>query len=243
MLDEGTVKVPIGDGGEIVAFSACPADMSTGGAGVIVIHDILGLTRDTRRVTRRLAGAGYHALAPDLYDGLGWKLRCVARTMTALRSGQGPAFDRLEAARDWLVRRPEIDEKRIGVIGFCMGGGFALLFAAKQPLAVAAPFYGDVPEDAEALRDICPVVGGYGGRDRTWAPQGKRLIAHLERLGVEHDVKIYPDAGHSYMNDHRDFPNNLLIKISGFTPMHAGYSESAAEDSWRRVLEFFSRTL
>jgi len=217
--------------------------MRSGGAGVIVIHDIFGLTADTRRITRRLAETGYHALAPDLYDGLGWKLRCVARTMMDLRSGQGAAFDRLEAARAWLAERTEIDAARIGVIGFCMGGGFALLFAARKPLAAAAPFYGDVPDDAQALQGICPVVGGYGGRDRSWAPQGRRLIEHLEELGVEHDIKVYPDAGHSFMNDHRDFPNNLLMKISGFTPMHAGYNEAAAEDSWRRVFEFFSRTL
>src|SRR5208337_3446391 len=119
--------------------------------GVIVIHEIFGLNDDIRAITGRLAGLGYVALAPDLYDGHGMRLVCVARTMRTLRRGEGEAFRDLEAARTFLQEQPGVDPSRLGVIGFCMGGGFALLHAVRAPLKAAATFYGDVPETADEL--------------------------------------------------------------------------------------------
>ena len=95
--------------------------------GVIVIHEIFGLNDDIRRITGRVAGLGYAAMAPDLYDGYGLKLICVAQTTRALSRGSGRPFDDLNAARDFLQKQPGVDLSRIGAIGFCMGGGFALL--------------------------------------------------------------------------------------------------------------------
>jgi carboxymethylenebutenolidase len=236
---EENVAIQLEDGGEMRAALVVPEAMQPGSAAVVAIHDILGLSPDIRRIARRLADGGYVALAPDLFDGRGSRVLCVARTLLALRRGEGEAFDRLEGARSWLAQHPQVDAHRIGVMGFCMGGGFALLFAQRAPLAVAAPFYGDVPQEHEALRGICPVVGGYGERDRFFAGAGRRLVSHLRELGVEHDVAFYPDAGHSYMNDHR----GVFSRLGRFTPMHARYDEGAAEDSWRRVFEFFGRVL
>src|SRR5205814_5573132 len=90
---------------------------------VIVIHEIFGLNDDIRRITARVADLGWVALAPDLYDTAGPRALCVLRAMLALRRTEGPAFDDLEAARAWLVARAEVDARRTGVIGFCMGGG------------------------------------------------------------------------------------------------------------------------
>lgn len=239
MPREETVAIPLQDGGEMRAALLLPDSLQPGSAAVVAIHDIMGLSPDIRRIARRLAAGGYVALAPDLFDGRGSQLLCVARTLRALRRGEGDAFARLEGARSWLAQHPQVDARRIGVMGFCMGGGFALLFAQRAPLAVAAPFYGDVPRDREALRGICPVVGGYGERDRLFVDAGRRLVSHLSDLGVEHDVAFYPDAGHSYMNDHE----GLLARLGRFTPMHTCYDEAAAEDSWRRVFDFFGRML
>ena len=206
---------------------------------VVVIHEIFGLNDDIRRITGRFAGLGYVALAPDLYDTEGARLLCIARTLITLRRCEGPAFADLDAARAWLAARPEVDASRIGVIGFCMGGGFALLYAVRAPLGACANFYGDVPSTAAELRGTCPVLGSFGGRDRIFAPQGRRLETMLTELDVPHDVHIYPDAGHSFMSHH----SGVMATLGAWGPMAAGYDEAAAEDSWKRIASFFGRYL
>jgi len=202
---------------------------------VIVIHEIFGLNDDIRRMTGRFADLGYVALAPDLYDTGGARPLCIARTMLALRRREGPAFAALEAARRWLGERSEVDAARTGVAGFCMGGGFALLYAVRAPLGAAAVFYGEVPKTAEELGGVCPVVAGYGARDRFFAGQGRRLEEHLKQLGVPHDVRIYLGAGHSYMSRH----TGLLATLGAWGPMAVGFDAAAEADSWARVEAFF----
>ncbi len=233
------VQIPLDDGQEMHAALALPLDTSAPRAAVLVIHEIFGLNDDIRRIAARFAEEGYVALAPDLYDARGPRPLCIARTLATLRRGEGQAFADLDAARRHLCAREDVDPSRVGVAGFCMGGGFATLYAVRAPVGVAAPFYGDVPKDAERLRGICPVVGGYGAKDRVFGPQGRRLLAHLEELGVEHDLVVYPDAGHSYMSKH----TGLAARISAYGPMAVGYDPDAAEDSWRRMLIFFAAHL
>src|SRR5271166_1822907 len=121
------------DGGRPMraAYAAPPDSQKQPGGqkvpGLIVIHEIFGLNDDIRRITGRLADLGYVALAPHLYDKPGMRALCVMRTMLTLRSGEGEAFQDLEAARIFLQKQPGVDPSKIGVIGFCMGGGFALL--------------------------------------------------------------------------------------------------------------------
>jgi carboxymethylenebutenolidase len=117
-----------------------------------------------------------------------------------------------------------------------MGGGFALLYATRAPLNVAGAFYGDVPTTAEALRGVCPVLGGFGGRDRIFAPQGERLERLLSELGVPHDVVVYPDAGHSYMSKH---PPGIMTTLGAWGPMAAGFDAHAEADSWGRIEAFY----
>ena len=206
---------------------------------VIVIHEIFGLNDDIRRMTSRIGGLGYVALAPDLYDGPGVKAICVARTLMTLNRGSGAAFDDIEAARKFLIAQPNVDASRLGIIGFCMGGGFALLYAVRAPMQVAATFYGDVPSESSELRGVCPVLGGYGADDRMFAKQGARLDSHLRELGTDHDVVIYPGAGHSYMSPH----GGVMATIGAWGPMKVGYNHNAAEDSWKRIDAFFAKHL
>ena len=207
---------------------------------ILAIHDAFGFSDDIRRIARRFAENGYAALAPAVYDGAGAPFLCVVRTFRDLQARKGAAFERIEAARAHAAALPEIDGDRLGVTGFCMGGGFAIFFAARGGLKVCAPYYGDTPRHAEQLRDICPVVAGFGALDKQFAAQGERLERHLTELGVQHDVKIYPDVGHSYMND---FGEGAMAALMRRTPLHAGYDEEASEDSWRRMLGFFSEHL
>lgn len=228
------VTFPASTGRPMRAALALPAGQGPRPA-VIVIHEIFGLNGDIRRITGRFADLGWVALAPDLYDTGGPRLLCVVRCFQALRRGEGPAFADLEAARAWLAARPEVDATRTGVVGFCMGGGFALLYAVRAPLGAAGVFYGDVPKTADALRGVCPVLGGFGGKDRIFASQGRRLEALLTELGVPHDVKMYPDAGHSYMSR----VPGLMSTLGAWGPMAVGFDPAAEGDSWRRMEAFF----
>lgn len=226
--------------GSIPAVMAEP-DFSNAGVAqpaVLVLHEIFGLNDDMRRIAERIAEAGYIALVPDFF-GDAPRAFCILRAVTAMKRGRGHTFERLRGAHDWLAAQTNVDQARIGVVGFCMGGGFAVLYAAEAPVEVVGAFYGDVPKSAHKLQGIPPVIAGFGGRDRIFSRGANRLRRHLNELGVTNDVKTYPDAGHSYMSDH----TGIAAKLGGIGPMRVAYNEAASEDSWARMLGFFARHL
>jgi carboxymethylenebutenolidase len=207
--------------------------------GVLVIHELWGLTADIERICKRLADAGYAALAPELY-GPGRRSVCVARAVRDLaRAGGERGIGRAAEALRALRERPEVDASRVGAIGFCMGGGFALLLGAGEQLRATSVNYGRVPEEPARLDGLCPVVASYGGRDRQLLPQAERLRRFLEDREIEHDLKLYPDAGHSFMN--RSVPAAATRVLRPLATLE--YRPDDAEDAWRRILAFFAEHL
>ena len=225
--------------GTTVAYLAAPhgsAGREGPWPGVVVIHEALGLNADIRGHADRMAALGYLALAPDLLDGKFW-VRCIRTMFRQLTAGSGPAFDTLDGCRGWLAARSDCTGKT-GVIGFCMGGGFALLCAPRGEYCAAAVNYGMVPADAEAaLAGSCPVIGSYDGRDSMGVSHPQRLEAALTALGVPHDVKVYPEAGHSFMS-----PKPAAMKpVTALARLQ--YDKAAAEDAWQRIFAFFGTHL
>jgi carboxymethylenebutenolidase len=195
--------------------------------GVVVIHEAYGLNDHIKDVTRRFAEAGYVALAVDLFTDRN-RAVCMARYMGGMLLGSVNRYGihDLKAGLTYLATDRTVDAQRLGAIGFCMGGGFAIAWACTDSrLKAIAPFYGANPRPLEAVNRICPVVGSYPEKDFT-ASAGRALDVALDNYNVAHDIKIYPGARHSFFND-----------------TGSAYDKAAAEDAWTRVMKFFGEQI
>jgi carboxymethylenebutenolidase len=155
------------------------------------------------------------------------RIVCMFRMFSGmmLNSLEHNGIRSLKSALNYLEAQPFVDKDRVGAIGFCLGGNLSLCWACTDPrLKVIAPFYGMNPRPMEVVARACPVVGSYPGQDFT-ANAGRRLDETLDGYQVEHDIKIYPDAKHSFFNHGRNF------------------DEPSAADAWTRTLGFFDQHL
>ena len=200
--------------------------------GIIVLQEWWGLVDQIKRTCDRFAGAGFTALAPDLYHGTTVPLTEpdeAGKQMMALRMDD--AAKDLSGAVDELVRRT--GRPHVGVIGFCMGGGLALVLATQRPDAVKAvvPAYGLIPwPDARPdYSRIDAVVSGHVAEDDDYfTPEAAReLEAELKSHGKTVEFHLYPGAGHAFFNEDRP----------------EAYHEESAELLWERAVAFFGETL
>lgn len=240
-MTSAEVTIPA-TGGSLPGYLAVPMGLGPW-PGVVVLHDMAGMSRDLRRQAEWLAAAGYLAVAPDLFRG-NRRATCIFAMMRQTWRRQGPIFSDIEAVGRWLTDRHDCTG-RIGVIGFCLGGGFALLLAAEHRFDAASVNYGPVSTTVyteEAFSGACPVVGSYGARDPGNRGAGERLERILTAVGVEHDLKTYADVGHSFMNDHE--PADLPALLAVLTRLTGNpYHEPSAHDARRRIERFFDRHL
>ena len=208
--------------------------------GVVLVHEAYGVNEVMRRQVAHVASLGYVALMPDLFSDGGVR-RCLTATFRALRSGEGRAFVDIGSARSFLTARDD-STGQVGVLGFCMGGGFALASAAGHGFDASSANYGMLPHDLDDdLRGACPIVGSYGARDHSLTGAAAKLEGALTRLGVPHDVKEYPSAGHSFLNDAESGP--AAVRLLTKRILGAGPEPVAAADAWRRIDAFFSEHL
>lgn len=206
---------------------------------VVMVHEVFGIDESMRAHITRMASAGYLVLMPDLFSRGGMR-KCLKATFRAIVDGKGQAFVDVEAAKALLLARPDCTGK-VGVLGFCMGGGFALQFVSKG-FDAAAVNYGQLGKDLDAqLVGSCPVVASFGGKDLSLKGAGPKLEAALSRAGIVHDVKVYPEASHAFMNPTQAGPKVLqqfMNTVVGFKPRPV---ESA--DAWNRIEGFFGEHL
>lgn len=191
--------------------------------GVVIIHEIFGLNENIRDIARRFANEGYVALGVDLFAGRN-RTVCMFRFMGGLllNSLNNGSVRDLKAALTFLAEQPGVDSARLGAIGYCMGGSFAIAWACTDDrLKAIAPYYAMNPRPLKAVARLCPVVGSYPTGDFTTS-NGQKLDVELDRYNIPHDIKIYAGAKHSFFND-----------------QGRAYEAKAAQDSWQRVLAFF----
>jgi carboxymethylenebutenolidase len=198
---------------------------------IIIIHEWWGLNDWVKDQAAKLAEQGYVALAIDLYRG-----KVATTPDQAHEIMRGVPEDRakrdLHAAFKFLADQPNVKQARIGAIGWCMGGGYALDVALQEPtLAADVINYGHLATDADALRKInAPILGLFGGLDQGIpANDVKKFAETLRGMGKKIDIKIYDDAGHAFEN-----PNNKG---------DPGYRAADAADAWKRTVNFLADNL
>jgi carboxymethylenebutenolidase len=196
---------------------------------LVVIHEWWGVNDWVKEQASRLADQGYAALAIDLYRG-----KVASTPDEAHELMRGLSTDRanrdLRAAVAFLKTQKDLDPKRIGDIGWCMGGGHALDLALQEPtLAAAVINYGRLTTDPAKLKNInAASLGIFGGQDRGIPVADVRQFEkQMKELGKKIEVVIYPDAGHAFEN-----PNNK-----------AGYRAQDAADAWKKTLAFLETNL
>ncbi len=235
------VTVPAASG-SIPAYLALPRSANPE-PGVVLVHDVFGMTQDLRNQADWLASGGFVAVAPDLFHGRR-RMACVRNARRDIVARQGRIFDEVEAVRNWLIGRHEC-AGTIGVIGFCMGGGLALTLAFGRGFAASSVNYGSAPKDVydeSFLAGSCPIVASYGAKDLANRGCAARLERALTAVGAEHDVKEYPNAGHMFMNDHvgaGDQAPLVMVVLGKLT--RSAYHEPSAQDARRRIVAFFDR--
>jgi len=231
----GAITIPV-PSGDLPLFVTAP-EQSAPWPGVVVLHDVAGMTEDLCNQTRWLAKGGFLAAAPNLLFR-GGRMKCLFAIARDLTARHGQTYDDVEAVRSWLIQQPGCNGK-IGVIGFCMGGGFALLLAPDHGFGAASVNYGGkLPPDAGTfLARACPIVASYGAKDRWTRGVAQQLEQVLTAADIAHDVKEYPEAGHSFLNNHAMWWFNSLRVID------IGFHEPSAQDARSRIINFFQHHL
>jgi carboxymethylenebutenolidase len=224
--------------GKMVSFQSTPGKASAYLAvpegrgkhpGLIVIQEWWGVNDWIKEQADLYAKEGYVAIAPDLYRGKATSDPAVAHEL--MRGlPQDRAMADLRAAFRYLAARLDVDSKRIGVIGWCMGGGYALDLTLAEPrIAATVINYGHLVTDPATITKIrAPILGNFGADDRGIPPEDVHAFeAALNKEGKKNDIKIYEGAGHGFMN-----PNNT-----------SGYVKAAADDAQTRIDAFLAKTL
>lgn len=197
--------------------------------GIVLIHEWWGLNAWVKEQADALARQGYVALAVDLYRGKVTDDPAEAHELSRALP-EDRALRDLKAAFQYLRTLPETRGKRVGVIGWCMGGSWSLSLAVNEPqLSACVVYYGRLLTDEALLKRIaCPVLGIFGDRDRGIPVESVRAFeSTMKRLGKRVEAHVFADAGHAFAN-----PNN-----------QRGYNAAAAEKAWQLTLAFFKRTL
>jgi len=228
-VEEQDVVYASVDGRQVTGFLARPEGAEQGLPAIIVIHEWWGLNDNIRAMARQLAGAGYAALAVDLYGGQVADTPEAARELAgAARDNPAPLEDNLRQAYAYL--KEQAGAAKIGVIGWCFGGGWSLQTAIMlgDGIDAAVVYYGRLTSDPAELETLtAPVLGLFGAEDQGIPVESVREFeSAMQALGKPVAVHVYEGAGHAFGN-----------------PSGTRYNAEAAEDAWAQTLAFFEQHL
>jgi carboxymethylenebutenolidase len=213
------------------AYVAEPSHTGHQHPAVIVVQEWWGLDEHIKDIARRFAAEHFFAIAPDLYSRQGSKVTKDPNVAGELMSGlrQSDGIDDLLSTIDWLKAQNSVRGSHIGVIGFCMGGSYAMaLPCVSRDINAAAPFYGEIPPDENLQNLNCPVFYAYGENDG-WIQRKDvdRLASALSKFNKPGEVQVYSGCSHGFFNDTRADV----------------YSAKEARDAWERSLKLFEQNL
>jgi len=218
------------DGKSVSGYLAEPAQGAKA-PGMVVIQEWWGLTDQIKGVADRLAKAGYRALVPDLYRGkIALEANEAKHLMEGLNFGDAAGQD-IRGAVQYLKK----DSPKVGVTGFCMGGALTVLSAANVPEADAEViWYGYPPlQYVDASKIKAPLLGHWALHDQAFAISGvDELEKKLKAANVKYEFHRY-DAKHAFANETADTKKLDMLK----------YDPKAAEQAWKRTMEFLDRNL
>ena len=230
-LISSDIKYSSTDGASIGAYLTRPKGEGSH-AAVVVLHENRGLVDHIRDVARRLAKAGYVALAPDLLSrqgGTGSFASPDAAIEAIGKIDEEVITKDLTGGINYLKGQNYVRANKIGVVGFCWSGGNAMLILTRnKDLAAGVVYYGRNPKNLDDVKNIsCPVLASYGENDERITAGVPALEEAMKKYGKSFEYKIYPGAPHAFNND--------------TNPQR--YNAEAAKDAWSRTLEFFKKNL
>lgn len=235
----GTIQVYVSTAKEAVEFKG----------GLIIAHEVWGLTEQIKRVADRFAEQGYYVLAPDLYSTDTANRRPSAQlekdlfsadehvryaAMPKVRAMVAPtqtpqftllALSKIESCFEYIYNQPLVHQ-RVGLIGFGLGGKYAFEMSLRESrLKAVVSFYGHAPHITAELRHIkMPILAFYGGMEKALMTEATEITPRMEQAGVDFTPVIYKTSGHAFFNEASPF----------------SYDQPSADDAWRRMLSFLS---
>jgi carboxymethylenebutenolidase len=240
-LTAGMTSFATSGGINMPAYHARPAN-SRSAPVVLVVQEIFGVNEHIQDICRRLAHAGYYAIAPELYlrqgDASKYTLEQIPQLFADIvaKVPQAQVLADLDACAAHVKASGEADTSRLAITGFCWGGTITWLYSARNPeIKAGVAWYGRLnaaPTDLQPKRPLdiagalnAPVLGLYGGQDHGIPlADVESMRAALKNAGKTSEIEVYPEAGHGFLADYRP-----------------GYNEAAAKDGWQKMLAWFKR--
>ncbi len=229
VIQTETIIIPV-NGDDAIAHLARPDDDQTH-PGIVLVQEVWGIEPHVRELAQRLALEGFVVLVPDLFHGkIATEFEDARKIAMDTFNNMERALQECQGALDYLKALPYVQPKKLGIMGFCMGGRISYLMASRSAdLGAVVPWYGGRydPTPEEIAKIQAPILAFYGGRDQGIPlEQVHKIEGMLKAAGKDATIIVYPEAGHAFLN-----------------PTHGGNHDASAQDAWPKAVNFLKQHL